>query len=213
MADPHAHLGETPPRGKVRVISRRLPDEELLERLQRRDVGAPVALYDHFAQDVNRMVWRQLGADSEHDDVVQQVFVAVLDGIDSVRDPKALRAWVLAVAVRTSCGEIRRRRLRRLFSSSAPAPEVAVAAADHEARDLLRRVYAILDRLAVAERAMFILRFVDDRPLAEIAQLCDCSLATVKRRIERARRKFTRRAEREPELARRMQQGSRWRAP
>ena len=59
-----------------------------------------------------------------------------------------------------------------------------------ESRETVRRVYAILDRLAADLRIAFTLRFVERHSLAEVAALTGCSLATAKRRISRATQRF-----------------------
>ena len=43
-----------------------------------------------------------------------------------------------------------------------------------------------LDRLGVAERVAWTLRYVEGEPLGTVAELCECSLATAKRRIRAA---------------------------
>lgn len=186
------------------------PDWAELWRMARQDdprTGA--ALFDACEAQVNRIVWRVLGADEAHDDVVQQVFVALLRGLARVRDPEALPGWVAVVTVNTVRSEIRRRTIRRLWIRSAPeALDLAEAPAPtHEARELLRRTYAVLAKLPTDERIAFTLRFIDEMPLTEVAAACDCSLATIKRRLQAAQTRFRRLAARDPALAERLREG------
>ena len=44
-------------------------------------------------------------------------------------------------------------------------------------------MYAILEDVPARERVAWALRVVEGEPLEVVAKLCDCSLATVKRRI------------------------------
>jgi RNA polymerase sigma-70 factor, ECF subfamily len=185
-------------------------DAEMLLAMAR--VGDPrtgPALFDRCEAQVNRLVWRVLGADEAHDDVVQQVFVALLAGVKRLREAAALEGWVAVVTINTVRSEIRRRKVRRLWLRSAPeAIDLAEAPGpSHEARELLRRTYAALDRLPADERIAFTLRFIDEQPLTEVAAACDCSLATIKRRIRAAQARFRRYAERDPALAERLRAG------
>lgn len=182
---------------------------ELLEMARRGDPGTGAALFDRCEAQVNRIVWRVLGADESHDDLVQQVFVALLRGVSRVREPEALAGWVTAVTVNTVRSELRRRRLRRLWVRSAPeALDLAEAPApNHEARELLRRTYAVLEKLPSDERIAFGLRYIDEMPLAEVAAACGCSLATIKRRLQSAQARFRRLAQRDPALAERLGEG------
>lgn len=195
---------------KLRVVDSDVSDAELLRSVRAGELGASARLYDRFADVVNRVVWRVMGADSEIDDLVQQVFEKILVGIHRVEDPGALQGWVCSIAVYTVRTEIRRRKVRRLVRLTERVPESVGREEDHEGRDLVRRLYAILDRLPVDERLAFALRFIDDRPLVEVAELCDCSLATIKRRLARARKRFERHASKDPDFARRLKQGQ-WR--
>ncbi len=178
-------------------------DDELLVMARAGHPRTGAALFDRFEAQVNRLVWRVLGADDAHDDIVHQVFVALLAGIRRVRDAAALDGWVVVVTINTVRSEIRRRRIRRLWLRSEPeAIDLAEApAASHEARELLRRTYAVLANLPADERIAFTLRFIDEQPLAEVAAACGCSLATIKRRLGSARARFRRLADRDPALA------------
>jgi len=187
-------------------------DIQLLELARRGDTASvAAAIYDLFSADVNRLVWRVLGADAEHDDVVHHVFIQLVTGIAKVREPEAMRVWMASVCIKTVRTEIRRRRLRRLFAvTDANRRPIAAPAEDHEARDLLERTYAVLDALPADERIAFVLRYIEELPLADVAGACDCSLATIKRRLAKAEARFTRLAAREPALAARIKEGQRW---
>lgn len=187
------------PVGTVVSLRREVDPERLLEALRAGGPRAGALLYDAFADDVNRLVWRLLGADPDHDDIVQTVFVRLLRGAARVREAAALRGWVRAVTVNEVRDELRRRRLRRLFFGAAPdyedvqAPEV-----DPERRRLLVATYAALEKLPTDERLAFSLRFLEGHTLPEVAELCGCSLATAKRRLARGRERFERAVGRDP---------------
>ncbi len=191
----------------VQVLPWTGDDRELMALLQRGGAAAAAVVYDRFASDVHRVVARCLGPDHERDDIVHDAFVQILRGVGRVREPAALRGWIMAVAVNTARSELRRRRFRRLFWSSEPAPDPAGSDGDPEARDLLRRIYRRLDRLGTSERLAFVLRFVERHELTEVARLMDCSLATAKRRIARAAQQFAALAADDPEVAARFAKG------
>jgi RNA polymerase sigma-70 factor (ECF subfamily) len=116
-----------------------------------------------------------------------------------------------SVCVKTVRSEIRRRRMRRFFlASSVPLSHVAAPVQDHDARDLLEKTYSLLELLPADERIAFALRYIDEQPLAEVAEACNCSLATAKRRLQRAAQRFTRLASRDPAMAERLQRSDRW---
>ena len=147
------------------------------------------ALFVRHRRVVNGLVFRLLGPDADHDDIVQDVFVRLVSRLSSLRDPDREAAWVASVTISVVRNQLRRRRVRRIVELRAKLPEPRV---DVEPRllqrDLARRGYRLLDRLDPADRIALLLRRVEQRPLDEVASMCACSLATVKRRIGRAER-------------------------
>jgi RNA polymerase sigma-70 factor (ECF subfamily) len=177
-------------------------DAALVELLQRDRVLGAAQIYDRFATTVNRLVWHLLGADADHDDLVQQVFYKVLLHATKLRDPSRLAAWVQSTAVNTVYEELRRRQVRRLFLREQTLvrfhPDVTH---DVEARDCLRRTRALIERLSPKDRIVFVLHFVEERTLDEIAVLCGYSVRTAKRRLASANRSFGRLVAQQPDLA------------
>jgi len=175
----------------VHVIPRQRSNEEILERIQMGEAYGAALLYDRFSPQVNRLVWRMLGADSEHDDLVQQVFCKLLCSARKLRDPDKLRSFVLQVTVNTVRSELRRRTVRRrFFTAEENFDRFEGQSVDPELRDLLERTFRVLEKMPVDERVAFTLRQVDGRSLEETAEICRCSLATIKRRINKAKRRF-----------------------
>lgn len=166
-------------------------DAELALRLKTDPVRATVDLYARFSPEVNRLVWRLLGADPDHNDIVQHVFCKVIQHGRKLRDPARLGAWVQSITVNTVYEELRRRDVRRLFQRDSGTVEFHPdLVRDVEVRDLLLRAKRVIERLPAKERLVFMLHFVEGRPLAEVAELCGFSLATAKRRLNAANRRF-----------------------
>ncbi len=168
------------------------PDEATLALKLREDPARAMPdLYARYAAEVNRLVWRLLGADPDHNDIVQQVFCKVLLHGQGLRDAARLGAWVQSITVNTVYEELRRRDVRRLFQRDASSVEFHPdLVRDVETRDLLLRAKHVLERLPAKERIVFLLHFVEGRPLAEVADLCGYSHATAKRRLGAATRRF-----------------------
>jgi len=176
--------------GNVRQLRPERSPADIVRGLCEGDRAAGAALYRLYGKLINRMVWRLLGADSEHDDVVHQVFVAILGSLPRLRDPSALGPWVGRLTINTVRKALRYRQTRRIV---APNPELleATAGQDDPERQLwLKRFFAVLDEIAPDERIVLVLRFVEGRTLAEVAVSCGFSLATAKRRLAGAKQSF-----------------------
>lgn len=193
------------PSAAIRVVPWKGTDAELVALAGPGGPKFAAAVYDRFGPDINRLVRHLLGRDDDLDDLVHDCFMAVMRGMARVRDPSALQGWMASVTVNTVRSHLRKRRVRRLWSTTGEAlTEVAARGVDHEARQLLAATYAVLDKLGTDERLAFVLRHVEQRPLAEVAELCGCSLATIKRRLSRADQRFARHAAKHPILAERL---------
>ena len=185
----------------VRFVAHELTNRDLVEGLRRGDVGVAAAFYDRFAVKINRLVWRLLGADTEHDDVVNQVFVNILSSIKKLRHPEAFDDWICGIAVNTVRKEIRSRKYRRILVSVPEYQERKAEEGETEKQVLVRRVFKVLNTMKTEDRIAFILRYVEGNTLGEVAVSGGYSLATAKRRIARAKREFLKRVRKDTALA------------
>jgi RNA polymerase sigma-70 factor (ECF subfamily) len=178
-------------------------DATLARALIARDPRAPRVLWQRFAPMVFRMLRRTLGADHDLDDLAQEVFLCVFEKVRGLREPKALKAFVISVTSLTMRHELRRRWVRRWvrLSGKTDAAELEVVTPDTDAREALARFYKILDRVNATDRAAFVLRFMEGLELTEVAAALKLSLATTKRRLARVWARVLLLVERDPVLA------------
>jgi RNA polymerase sigma factor (sigma-70 family) len=168
-----------------------LTNTDLVLIAQREPVRGVALMHRRFSAEVNRLVWRLLGADPDHNDLVQQVFVKVLTNSHRLREPERLGAWVQSITVNTVYEELRKREVRRIFLREWREPAIYPNLVhDVEVRDFLVQSKAIIEKLPAKERVVFMLHFVEGRTLAEVAELMDYSLATAKRRLAAANKRF-----------------------
>ena len=183
----------------------------LLDRLHARRPDAERWLLDHHSGRVERILFRILGEAGILEDLVQDVFARVFARIDDVREPESLRSFVTSVTVFVAREAIRKRRRHRwlAFLASDELPEIATGA-DADARDGVRAFYCAVDELDADDRVAFTLRVVEGLELTDVAAACGVSLATVKRRIQRAEQAFVRLCKNDEILARWLAEGDRW---
>ena len=203
MVRGHARLSVAEKRSSSVAFIPSADDTRFVEQLRGGDAIAIGALFDRHAAAVERVLHRVLGVDPEVQDLLQEVFVHAMTGIRSYRgDASSLRPWLTQIAIRNARKCIRRRRTRRWLGLRTPGdlPE-APAPEDTEMQATLRRAYAVLETMPARERIPFALRFIEGMALQEVADACETSLATIKRRLSQARRRFERLAARDPVLS------------
>jgi RNA polymerase sigma-70 factor, ECF subfamily len=185
-------------------------DDALVAALRNGEPGAADALFDRYGVYVRRIVARVLGPDPDLVDTVHDVFVAALESAHRLEDAGVLRSWLTSIAVFTARARIRgRQRWRRFFVPWADRGPEAGAWAPTDAQRELRATYAVLDRMHVDDRIVFVLRFIEEMQLTEVAATLGTSLATVKRRLSRSRTRFEELAKGSPELEPWLQRGER----
>src|SRR5262245_60186317 len=84
-----------PDKRVVALAPARLDDREMVAGLARRDAAAVSALYDRYASLVTRLLERVLGDSTDSDDLVQDTFVIVVRRAGEIRDPAALKSFVV----------------------------------------------------------------------------------------------------------------------
>lgn len=182
-------------------------DAALVRALVDGNAAAAAAVWDRYAALVRGILRRSIGPDAEVEDAVQDVFLRFFKQIGGLRDPAALRPFLIGITLHVAGSELRRRRVRRWLrlTDDGTLPERATASAtladDGEARAALRRLYAILDRLDDAGRLVFVLRHIEGLELTELAAALDTSLATTKRRLAKVTTRVLAMVERDPALS------------
>jgi RNA polymerase sigma-70 factor (ECF subfamily) len=166
-------------------------DERLVAALKARQPEALDTLLERHGSHLRRVLARVLGAhDTEAADVMQEVTMSAWQSIGSLTEARALKAWLTQIAVFTARGLIRRRHRSRWLSLFSEVPERALPWARPDLQEAARAVYAIFDRMPVDERLPFALRMLDGLELDATAAACGMSLATVRRRLAKAERRF-----------------------
>jgi RNA polymerase sigma-70 factor, ECF subfamily len=204
------HLGAMAP---VRALPIMRDDPAIVRGLRAGEPWARAALFDRCAPSVERIVRRILGrGHHEIADVVHDAFVQALSSVDKLRDPQALVGWMQKIATYTACRAIRARRARQwlFFWDPAELPDPPVNGVDSDLTEACRRTYEVLERLPTDERVAFALRYIEGLEVERVAELCDVSVSTIKRRLSRAETRFTAAARRDDVLAKWLEEGERW---
>ncbi|WP_181197846.1 RNA polymerase sigma factor [Enhygromyxa salina] len=179
-------------------------DNVLADALRAGDGMAVARLFDLYGRHVERVLIRTVGRDGEMEDMVQDVFLgAYRSGHNYQGNDAQLKAWISRIAVFTARGYLRKRKRRWWLRSADPGqmPEQNSKEPSPHTSEVLRRTHLALDQMDADLRIPFALRELESMELAEIAQACECSVSTVKRRLARARKAFDRLAKKDPILS------------
>ena len=181
-----------------------LDDAALVRAVLAGDEAAASALWDRHAPVVRGVLRRSIGPYEDVEDHVQEVFLRFFRQIGDLYDPSAVRSFLFGVALHVARSELRRRRVRRFLhlTPTGVLPDLPAGGSvpDDPAREAVRRLYAILDRLDAAGRLVFVLRHIEGMELTELASALDVSLATAKRRLAKVTARVMAMIEKDPVL-------------
>jgi RNA polymerase sigma-70 factor (ECF subfamily) len=143
-------------------------------------------LIRRWAGPLRRYVVRVAGNAELADELVQDIWLRVLQGIGRLQDPGKFRPWLFGIAHRRMMDQLRERYASPI-DANASADDVAVEATlddrELEARELGRG----LQRLPAADRDLLSLFYLEELSLNDVASVLAVPVGTVKSRLFRAR--------------------------
>jgi RNA polymerase sigma-70 factor (ECF subfamily) len=180
------------------------PDRELLEQWL---TGDPVeversfaSLYDKYQARIFSLGLRITGDHGAASDVVQDTFVAAYEKVDSFRGQALFSSWLTRIGINFAL-ERRRRDSRTVGlprkrghdpeNDAADLPELVDPRDRSPDRALIDReekagVQEVIRRLPPRYMTVILLRYVEEMAYEEVARVLDCSVGTVKSRLNRA---------------------------
>ena len=161
-------------------------DAEVVERVLAGEVGLYRLLVERYRSEFGRYATAMLGGDvDEAADVLQEAFIRAYDALASCREPDKFKAWVFRI-VTNQCHNARRRRvLVPLERVANPAPEGPDEMLDRA--EIRTAVGAALTELTEEQRVAFVMKHIEGRSYAEMAELLDVGEDALKMRVHRAR--------------------------
>ena len=165
----------------------------LAARCARGDAAAFDELIAAHRDRLGRLVYRLLGWSADADDVVQEVFLSALRGLKRFRGEGSLSTWLTRIAI-NECHSHRRKlrvRLRALSGAARQAQEIPprsdAASMDGET---FTRVRQAVQALPPRYREVVVLRYLEEMPTEQVAEVLALARRAVDVRLHRARRRL-----------------------
>lgn len=171
-------------------------ESQLIERARDGELDAFNLLIQTYERPVYNLCFRMLSSQQAAEDAAQEAFISAFRSLSSFRGG-SFRSWLFRIASNACYDEMRRQKARPARSLDAPAgegdrridvPDEAHSLDEHvqnvELREALRQA---LMELPPDQRLVIVLCDVQGMDYAEIADVTNTNLGTVKSRINRAR--------------------------
>ncbi|HNY78150.1 MAG: sigma-70 family RNA polymerase sigma factor [Sedimentisphaerales bacterium] len=182
-----------------------MDDNKLLKRYAAGDEEAFQELMDRYRDSVYAFLRRFLNRSDLIEDVFQETFLQLFVSRDTFDISRPLRPWLFTIAANKAKDALRRMQrsevtqLGNMFDSDESTIDDVVNALDHDERmpydDLIRderaaSVKRVISRMPAKLREIIVLAYFHKFPYAEIAQMLDIPIGTVKSRLHTAVGRF-----------------------
>lgn len=151
------------------------------------------ALFDRHYLPMCRLAYVILGDAALAEEIVMEALVKTFSGWRRIRDVGSVDAYLRRIVINLCRSKIRRKSIEARVNASIhhrdqrKAPEW-----DLDRHETNRVVWDAVLHLPERQRACVVLRYFEDLPEWEIADVLDCSLGTVKSQLHKARAKLER---------------------
>ena len=158
------------------------PDEQVLERARSYDAQALAEIYDRHSGPIYGYLYRLVGDAAQAEDLTGDVFLKLVQLLGTKQGPRdRIGGWLYSVAHNMAMDHFRRQKR----APAVPLDEELVAEGCHPSdavQDKIakQQLRAGIRRLTSDQQQVVLLRFAEERPLAEVARLMGKSEGAVK---------------------------------
>ena len=171
--------------------------ENLINRIKQNDNSAIMEFYNKFYKEVYYVCYKITENEKDAEDIAQETLIKAIDKIDTLKNPEGLSTWLKTIANNLSINYLKKNRKFNIVDNSEDmgeeifeenriaqkTPEDIVA--DKEVTDILTNM---INRLPREQRITIFMFYYEELSVKEIAEIMDCSEATVRSRINYARK-------------------------
>jgi RNA polymerase sigma-70 factor (ECF subfamily) len=168
-----------------------MADQELMFHLQRGETSAFDELYKRYSKPLLGYFVRMLNYDKpKAQDALHDLFMKVIEKPNLFDTSKPFRTWIYTIAYNNCKNHYKHSEIVKEAHQELKHTEDLLderffisAAAKMDAKEFKKALLDVLATLSHDKKTTFILRYQEDKPIAEIAEIMDCSEGTVKSRI------------------------------
>lgn len=157
----------------------------LVLRAQAGDRAALDEILKLVQEPLYRYIYRLVGERMLAEDILQEVFIRIYRKLGWLHEPELFRPWAYRIASREAFKHLQR---ERRWKEQVRDEEVLEAIPAQEANapvasDIVEHLPQLVARVSPASRAVLILHYLDEMPLAEVADVLGIASGTVKSRL------------------------------
>jgi len=177
-----------------------LLEEELITRSQNGDIDAFEELVARYERKVYAIAYRFMGNPEDASDLAQEAFLKAFQSINGFRQEASFSTWICRIVSNVCRDQLRKAKrqshnsldedvwleegsVKKQLQDAKPTPDEL-----YERKELNEYLQGLINNLSPEYKMVVVLRDIQGYSYEEIAQILDCSLGTVKSRLNRARK-------------------------
>lgn len=166
-----------------------MSEKELIRKCKKGDHRAQRRLYDTYSGMIMFISKRYTSSTQNAEDIFQEAFVRIFEGIVKVDKIDSLKNWVYTIAVRTSVDALRKRRLMYIedFDNSESLHPLSEENLDVLDKLEHEQVMELVREMPDGYRLVFNLYLVEGYSHKEIGELLDISESTSRSQLARCK--------------------------
>ena len=147
-------------------------------------------LVEQYQQPVYRFARNLVSNEHDAEDIAQEVFLTAFDRLESYNATRApLLTW-LFIITRNRCMNYLKRKRPVIDGETIANLQPAASQDESEQNEFWSRLDEALDALPIDQKVAFVLAEIEGLPYADIADIEQATLGTVKSRIHRAKQRL-----------------------
>jgi RNA polymerase sigma factor (sigma-70 family) len=174
-------------------------DRALVQQVQAGDVAAFNRLILKYRERLYSVIYNMTGNREDTADLAQDTFIKAFQSINRFQGNATFFTWLYRIAVNSTVTHLRKNRLRTFFSlekvvEEGKNSEIIAALTDKSGaerdtfvKELQEKLNDALQKLSINHRTVITLFEIDELSHAEIAEVMDCSVGTVRSRLHYAK--------------------------
>jgi RNA polymerase sigma-70 factor (ECF subfamily) len=177
-----------------------LLEEDLITRSQNGDIDAFEELVAKYERKVYAVAYRFMGNQEDASDLTQEAFLKAYQSLKSFRQEASFSTWICRIVSNVCRDQLRKTKknghssldedvwledgsVKKQLRDERPTPDEF-----YERKELKEYLQGLINNLNPDYKMVVVLRDIQGYSYEEIAEILDCSLGTVKSRLNRARK-------------------------
>ena len=174
-------------------------DVALIQRILAGDEIAFAELVKRYQKPVHTLAWRKIGDFHIAEDITQEVFLKVYQGLRTLKDPHQFSGWLYVITANLCATWLRKKRIqtqpledveRTMPQRDAYSRYVVEDRTKSAAESQREAVKKLLAKLKESERTVMALHYLGEMTVEEISRFLGVSASTIKSRLRRARQRL-----------------------